>query len=140
LILSIVIAGTFSRVCGPFLLVPLAIMLVAATIITEPRMFRRPVVCISICVMGFVAPLVLEALGVLGTTWDVGQDQLVFHSTLVHLGGVATEALLIVAAVGCIVIVGVFSALLAMTRHDAIQRLELQSWRLMQLVPESLRR
>jgi serine/threonine-protein kinase len=138
-ICTMAVIATFSRICGPFL-VPLAIVPVAVSIITQPQMLRRPVVAIVICVMGFVVPLVLEALGVLGTTWRVDQDQLVFRSTLVHLGGVASSVLLISATVASIVVSGVLSWALAVARRDAVQQLELQSWRLMQLVPESVRR
>jgi hypothetical protein len=37
-------------------------------------------------------------------------------------------------------VAGLFSRGLAIARRDAIYRLELQSWRLMQLMPESVRR
>jgi serine/threonine-protein kinase len=137
---AIVVIATFSRICGPFVFVPLGIVPVAVSVITNPQMLRRPVVAILICVMGFVVPLVLEALGVLGPTWHVGQDQFVFLSTIVHLGGVASEVFLIGAPILCIVIAGAVSWALAMARRDAVHQLELQSWRLMQLVPESLRR
>jgi serine/threonine-protein kinase len=139
-ICSVLVAGTFSRIGGPFLFVPPTVMLVAVTIITQPQMLRRPVLTIGICLMGFVAPLVLEALGVLDTTWRVDHDQFMFRSTVVHFGGVASEVLLIAGPVGGIVIAAMFSAVIARARRDAIQQLELQSWRLMQLVPESVRR
>jgi serine/threonine-protein kinase len=135
-----VVAATLSRICGPFLLVPLAVIATAVSILTQPQMLRRPVVGIAICVTAFVAPLVLEALGVLGATWHVDQDQFVFRSTMVHLGGVASEVLVIAAPIVSIVLAGVLSWALAVARRDALEQLELQSWRLMQLVPESVRR
>jgi serine/threonine-protein kinase len=140
LVCSMVITATISRLCGPFLVVPLTAIVMAATIITQPQMLRRPVLTIVICAMGFVAPLVLEALGVLDTTWRVDQDRFVFRSTVVHFGGVASEVFLIVAPVFCIVVAGTFSWAIAKARRDAEHQLELQSWRLMQLVPESVRR
>jgi serine/threonine-protein kinase len=139
-ICSMVVTAAFSRICGPFLIVPLAVVTVAVSIITQPQMLRRPVVGTMICVMGFITPLVLEALGVLDTTWHVDPDQFVFRSTAVHLGGVASEVLLIGATLAGIVVSGVFSWALAVTRRDAVHQLEIQSWRLMQLVPESIRR
>jgi serine/threonine-protein kinase len=139
-ICSMVVVAMCSRICGPFLVVPLAIVTVAVTIITQPQMLRRPAVAIAICVMGFVAPLVLEALGVLSRTWRVEPEQFVFRSTVVHLGGVASEVFLIAVTVGGIVVAGVLSWALAATRRDALQQIEIQRWRLMQLVPESVRR
>jgi serine/threonine-protein kinase len=135
-----VLSAMLSRLCGPFLVVPLAVITVTVGMMTLPYLLRRPVVGIAICAMGFVAPLVLEALGVLGTTWHVDQDQFVFRSTVVHFGGLPGEVFLIAATVGVIIIAGVMSRAFAVARRDAVQQLELQSWRLMQLVPESVRR
>jgi hypothetical protein len=139
LICGVVVATALSRICGPFLIVPLAVVIMTVSMITQPQMLRRPVICIAICMMGVVVPLVLEALGVLGTTWRVDQNHFVFRSTAVHIGGIASQAMLIGATLGGTVMAGAVSWMLAATRHEALQRLELQSWRLMQLVPESVR-
>jgi serine/threonine-protein kinase len=137
---NVVIAATISRICGPFVLVPLAVTAVALGMMAQPQLLRRPIVGLGICAMGFVAPVVLEAAGVLHSTWHVEAGQVVLHSTVVHLGGVATDVLLIAGTLGGIVVAGLFSRGLAATRREAIHKLQLQSWRLMQLIPESVRR
>jgi serine/threonine-protein kinase len=139
LICTMMVTATASRFSSSFLFVPLVVTSVTATVITQPQMLRRPVVTIAICMMGFVAPVVLEALGVLKTTWHVDQDQVVLRSTVIHFGGVASEVFLIASSVFCIVVAGVSSWGLAKARRDAVHQLELQSWRLMQLVPKSVR-
>jgi serine/threonine-protein kinase len=140
LIGNVLVAAVISRVCGPFMLVPQSVTIIAVGMMAQPQLLRRTGIGLAICTLGFLGPIVLEALGVLGSTWHAEDGQFVFRSTLVHIGGLAGDVMLISGTLGGIIIAGLFSRGLASARRDAIQRLELQSWRLMQLVPESIRR
>jgi serine/threonine-protein kinase len=136
----VVLAASISRYFAPFVLVPLALIIIAVGMMAQPSMQHRPAVVLAICCLGFVAPLALEATGVLGSTWQVQDGAVVLRSTLVHLGGVLTQLMLIGATLVAIVIAGLFSRGLAIAQRDAVKELQLQRWRLMQLVPEAVRR
>jgi serine/threonine-protein kinase len=135
-----VIAGVSSRICGPFVLVPSIVTVVVLAMIVQPQLQRRPVRALAISCLGFVAPLALEAAGVLSSTWQVQDGVITLHSTSFRLGGIATQVMLIGGSLVGIVIAGLFSRGLAISRRHAIQQLQLQTWRLKQLVPESVRR
>jgi serine/threonine-protein kinase len=137
---STVLAAMISRLFGPFVLVPLVVMVIALAMTAQPQMQRRPAAVLAICCLGFVAPLVLEKAGVLASTWQVQDGIIALYSMVVRLGGMATKALLIVGTLAGIIVAALFSRGLAISRRDAIQQLHLQRWRFMQLVPDSVRR
>jgi serine/threonine-protein kinase len=136
---NVVIAGLTSRIFGTFALTPVILAGVAVVMIALPQMQRRPGAILPICCLGFVAPLLLEAAGVIGSTWQVQEGVITFHSTSFRLGGMATQAMLIGGPLFGIVAIGLFSRAMAISRREAIHQLQLQTWRLKQLVPESVR-
>jgi serine/threonine-protein kinase len=135
-----VLAAIGTRVCGPFVLVPGVLGVLAIAMMAVEQTQRRPAVVLTICCMAFVAPLALERAGVLGSTWQVQDGAIALYSTWVRLGGIATKVILIAGTLLGIIVAGLFSRGMAISRRDAVQQLHLQRWRLMQLVPESLRR
>jgi serine/threonine-protein kinase len=137
---NVMIAAFITRLYGPFVLVPAIVTIVAIALMSRPQLQRRPAVVLAVCCLGFVAPLTLETAGVIGSTWHVRDGAIELHSTAVHIGGMATQMMLIVGTLAGIVVAGLFSRGLVIAHRDAIQELQLQRWRLMQLVPEAVRR
>jgi serine/threonine-protein kinase len=137
---NVAIAVMCSRVCSSFVLVPVVLTVIAVAMMAQPSMQRRPAAVLVLCSLGFVAPLAVEAAGLLGSTWQVRAGAVELHSTFVRLGGVATQVVLIAGTLVGIVVAGLFSRGLAIAHREAIDELQLQRWRLMQLVPESVRR
>jgi serine/threonine-protein kinase len=137
---NVVIAAVITRVFGPFVLVPAIVTIVAIALMSRPQLQRQPAAVLAICCLGFVAPLALEAAGVLGSTWRVRDGAIELHSTVVQIGGMATQIMLIAGTLAGIVVAGLFSRGLVIAHRDAIHQLQVQRWRLMQLVPESVRR
>jgi hypothetical protein len=142
--LALAIAGNavlllfLSRICGTFVLLPTVIAIVAAALMSYPALLRRRpgwvVLPLAAC---FAGPLVLEWLGVWGSTWAIEGHSLVITPTAIDLGGPGAAPFLIAAHLAAIVVSGMFARKLALSRAEAQQRLAIQAWQLRQLLPAS---
>jgi serine/threonine-protein kinase len=129
------VAGITARLFGPFILTPALIGLVAMGTMAQPDLIRRPVLVIALGLAAFFAPLALQGLGVLASTWSVSDGAIVSTSAILHIGGAPTIVMLVASSAATIVIIGLFSRALAAARRDAQREVAIHAWRLEQLVP-----
>jgi hypothetical protein len=78
----------------------------------------------------WLVPVVLERLGILAETWSVRDGVVSASSSVVHVGGGATIALLVGTNVLIIVVIGLFANALAAARRDAQRQVTIQAWQL----------
>src|SRR5207247_2007344 len=104
------------RLYGPFVLVPGIINTVGFTVGAQPRMLDRPVALVLGSLAAFALPLALEALGWLGTTWEVSNGHIIMSSTGVVLDGAPAVALLIAAHAALIFVNALFGRSISAAR------------------------
>jgi hypothetical protein len=131
--------GLSSRLIGPFITGPAVIGIIAMGMMAQPDLLDRPLLVLSLLVAAFVAPVVLEALGAIDSTWSIENDSVISRSAVIHLEKVPTTVILVAGNVATIVITGLFSRALAKSRREAQRGVELHAWRLQQLVPVAAR-
>jgi serine/threonine-protein kinase len=124
-----------SRVIGPFIIGPSIIGIIAMGLLAQPDLLRRPMLVFVVLLTAFLGPIVLEAIGAIDPTWSISGDSVVSGSAVIHLGGTPTTLILLIGNAATIVITGLFSRELSASRREAQRRVEIQAWRLEQLVP-----
>jgi len=135
LVLNGVLMVLFSRVFGPFVLVPGIIGMYTATLVAQPEVMDRPWLIIAIALASLVAPFALEATGVMASTWHLIDGAIVIDARALHLGGTPTTVILIAGNLGIVLFNGLLGRSIAASRRDALRRLEIQAWHLRQLLP-----
>ena len=131
---NLAIAMVLTRLLGPFMFAPLAILIVASAIAAQPQMTGRPWLVLGLALVAFFAPVALEQLGVLAPTWHYAHGTLVLTSSVLHVAPGPMTALILAGYTIAIVIGFVLSRELAVARRDAQLELEQQAWRLRQLL------
>ena len=130
----------FGRVFGPWILVPALAGGLAMTLLGAPGVGSHPRKVLAALALGYVAPIALEAAGVLTRTWELtGGKLLTWSASLEWHGGLAV-AFLIVANLTTFVVIGLFARSLADSRREAHRKVEIQRWHLAQLVPAEAHR
>jgi serine/threonine-protein kinase len=133
--LQAITMGFATRMFGPFVIVP---GIVAATtamfVFNELRHLR---VLVSFGVASILVPWALEHAGVLSPSYAYGDDGLTIRANFVAFPQLATEATLVFASVGAVLM-----AALALSRarrglQEARRRLAVQKWQLEQIVPSA---
>ncbi len=130
-----VLASLLSRAFGPLIMAPAVTCVMAVSLTSYPQLIDRARLVIAVLVLSWIAPVAMEAAGVLDTTWRVVEGAVVSSSTMIQIGGPSTVALLVGANVITIVVVGMFANALARSRRDAQRQVEIQAWHLRQLLP-----
>ena len=129
------LAIIFSRMFGPFIVVPAMLVLHVAGMISQPGYVDRPWLPIGSCVAALIAPLVLEATGVFGQTWTIAGDRLVIESAIIHINGIGPIIWLVVSNVSFIIINALYTQSHSAARRDASRQLEIYAWHLRHLLP-----
>ena len=130
------LAALLSRAFGPLIVAPAVTCVMAVSLTSYPQLIDRANIVIPLLVASWLAPVGLEAAGLLDATWRVTDGAVVSTSALIRIGGASTSALLVVANVITIVVVGLFANALARSRRTAHRQLEIQAWHLRQLLPQ----
>ncbi len=125
------------RMAGPFTFVPAVACFMVMSVMSYPAFVQRPWALIAMILAGFVAPLVLEAFGLLPMTWELRDGTLVSHAGALQLEGNASVTMVIVASFITIVFAGVHAANLSRSSREAHRQLVMQTWHLRQLLPAS---
>ncbi len=125
----------FSRLFGPFVLVPGMLGVSSAALIAQPDFEDRPWFPVVVALLAMLCPLALEALGVFGPSWTMRDDQLVIGSGALHLDGAGAMTMLILGNIALVVVNGVYAHTLAASRRIATRKLEIQAWHLRKLLP-----
>jgi len=126
---------TLSRMVGPFTFVPALACFMTMSCMSYPAFVRRPWPLILTIAIGFLLPVTLEALGLLGMTWELRDGELVSHAGALRIEGAPSVIMIMIASVVTIVIAGVHSAGIAKASRTAQQQLVTQAWHLQQLLP-----
>jgi serine/threonine protein kinase len=135
LLLNGVLMVIFSRLIGPFVIVPGIIGMMTASLIAQPELVNRPLLVMGVGLTAMFAPVILEAVGVFGETWRVTEGAVVMSSRAMHIGGAPTIVFLLASNFAIVLINGLFGRTVAASRRDAQQRVEIQAWHLKQLLP-----
>jgi len=135
LVLSAGLVAMVGRVLGPFILAPSMICVIVIAIGQQSRLVERTALVVGVALAAFLAPIVLEATGVLPSTWALGDDRIVMSSQLMHLGSWPTLFFLIVPHVIVIVVVGMLNRSIVASRRTAQRALEIRAWHLRHLLP-----
>ena len=129
-----------TRLAGPFTFVPALACFMVMSMMSYPAFVHRaygPMVLISTIVVGFVGPVILEQLGVLHSTWDIRDGELVSHAGALELHGATSVTMIIVASLVTIIMAGVHGAVIARASRQQQHQLVTQAWHLGQLLPAS---
>ena len=124
-----------TRMAGPFTFVPALACFMVASMMSYPAFVMRPVILIVIIVASFVVPIVLEIVGVMPQTWEIGNGMLVSHAGALELEGSSSVTMVVGASIVTIVIAGVHAAVIAKAYRGAQRQLVMQTWHLRQLLP-----
>ena len=124
-----------ARVVGPFILVPSLSCLVAMSMMMYPVFIGRTWLPVSLILLGWLLPIVLEQLEMVAPTWEVVNGALVSTSHGVEIGGAPTIALVLGASLAMMVVAGVLAGAVSKGRFDAQRQLMAQAWHLRQLLP-----
>jgi hypothetical protein len=135
LIGNCIVGAMLGRLFGPFVFIPPTMAIVIFGMAAQPEFVDHPLTVIGGGVAAFIVPIVLEATGVISSTWSVASGRLEIHSDSIDIGGAPTVTLLIAGTIATLVVAGLFSRGLARSRRDAHRRLEIHAWHLAQMLP-----
>ena len=135
LALNFGICVLFARMLGPFMIVPSIITVLALSWMSYPTTLARPWPPVISLLAAIVVPLVLEAAGVLSSTWRVDGDTIATTSAVLSSDGPLTTVLLISGTLGTAIVAFVIARSLALSRRDALRKVEIQAWHLRKLLP-----
>jgi len=127
-----------TRLAGPFTFVPALACFMVMSMMSYPAFVARPWtpwVLISTIVAGFVGPIFLEQAGLLHSTWDIRDGELVSHAGALELHGASSVALVIAASLATIIMAGIHGAASARASRQQQHQLVTQAWHLGQLLP-----
>jgi len=123
------------RMAGPFTFVPALMCVVTMSVMAYPAFIERSWILIATMIASFSIPLVLEAQGLLPTTWDLRDGGLFSHAGALVISGTPTAILVIGATVATVIVAGIHAAALGRSNRSAQQQLVMQAWHLRQLLP-----
>jgi hypothetical protein len=125
---------TSGRIFGPFIYVPMLFIGVSVAMISSPTLMSRPWLVISTMVTGYLAPIVLEGLGLWERTWNVANNQFTSKSSVVDLEKEGVALFLVVAGCILLTVMPMFVRSMAIAQREARRRVEIQVWHLEQLL------
>ncbi len=129
-----------TRLAGPFTFVPALACFMVMSMMSYPAFVARrwtPFVLIATIVVGFVGPIVLERAGILHSTWDIRDGELVSHAGALELHGTTSVTMVIAASLLTIVMAGIHASSIARASRQQQHQLVTQAWHLGQLLPTS---
>jgi serine/threonine protein kinase len=135
LVVNAVLILALSRITSSFLIVPTLAAGVAVLFAMLPQLLRRPVLVIGTMLVAWVAPLVLEALGIWGSSWQLADGRFAAEPPAVAFDGTPAKVFLIGVNVALVIVLPLFVRSLAMAQRDGRRQLEMQAWHLQHLIP-----
>jgi hypothetical protein len=134
---NVLLCAMLSRLFGPLIVTPVVACIMAVSLTSYPQLMAHARIVIPMLVLAWLAPVILEYLGVLQPTWTVINGAVISTSHAIELSSAATSALLIFGNCMAIIVVGAFANALARSRREAQRSVEIQAWHLRQLLPMS---
>jgi tRNA A-37 threonylcarbamoyl transferase component Bud32 len=122
------------RMFGPFVIVPSVCAASALSLLVFPPLRKHPALVVAVVVSGWIAPILLEAAGLLEPSFAIAGGVITSHSILA-LDGWSGTALVLIVNVGVILATAQFMYQLATERRTAQIDLALQAWHDRQLSP-----
>ncbi len=135
LLLGTLLLVLLSRVAGSVMFAPTLAVLFVVALGSQPNLIDRPWLVLGCTFVALFLPVVLELVGVFARTWEISGDRLVVTSQLLRLSGTRAYVFLLGANVFFIVTMFWFTRVLAASRAQARERLEIHAWQLQQLLP-----
>ncbi len=124
-----------ARSFTPFLVVPAVTSFITASVITYPTFLERPWVLTGVMLGALLVPIGLALIGVVPTSWQVRDGDLVMISDAMELGHRSALITVILGGVATVVMAGIQSTVLGRAKREAQHRLVAQAWHLAQLLP-----
>ena len=134
MVMTIGVAIAFSRIIGPFILTPLIIAGAFVAMAGNLWFDRHRWTIVVGITLALVAPLLLEAAGVLAPTWRITPHALESMSGVLQVGGRFESIALVAAHVLMIASIASFSMGTLHRARDARSRLMVQAWHLEQML------
>ena len=129
-----------TRMAGPFTFVPALACFMVMSMMSYPAFIARrwtSWALIFTIVVGFVGPIIFENAGLLHSTWDIRDGELVSHAGALELHGSTSVTMIIIASLITIVVAGIHGSVIARTSRQQQHQLVTQAWHLGQLLPNS---
>jgi serine/threonine-protein kinase len=133
------ITFVLERLFGPFAFVPALAVLSTMSLTSYPDIAARTRWLVGSQIVAWGAPVILEATGVLASTWELRGGMLEIHSRMIELGGAPATFLLVVSSVSFIVLGGLLAGAAAQRRIAAQRELLTRDWHMRQLLPDAAR-
>ena len=124
-------------VFGPLLLVPALTCVVAMGLVSYPHLSKRSVLIIALSTLGWIAPAVLELVGVLPPSWSIVDGLLILRSHAFEVAGPFTVWFFFITSMMTIWLAAVLTSWLTKAHYGAKYKLITQAWQLKQLLPTS---
>jgi serine/threonine-protein kinase len=132
---NVLMLVALSRMAGPFTFVPGVACVIAMSSMAYPAFTVRSWVLILLLLVGILGPIAAEQLGLLSSTFEIRDGELISHAGALRVSGTPTLTLLIVAYVAMVVVAGISAARIYRANRDARIQLAMQAWHLRQLLP-----
>ena len=132
---NVALIAMLSRMAGPFTFVPGLACVITMSVMAYPIFIAKPWLLIALLLAGLLAPVALEHWGLLASTWDLANGELISHAGALKIGGTRTAAMLVAANAVMIVVAGIDAARIYRANRDASVQLVTQAWHLRQLLP-----
>jgi serine/threonine protein kinase len=133
---NLAVALAFSRLAGPFVLLPMLVCGQMLALSTHAWVEERKWVLVAWSTLAIFTPLVLEYLGVLQSTYQFTGASIITHGTIVHAGEATADQLsLLFGQAALAVVVALYAAAFSRTTRNAQRRAHRQAWHLQQMLP-----
>jgi eukaryotic-like serine/threonine-protein kinase len=132
--LTFVVTVVFTRISGPFMIMPSLAIGFMLSLTSYPALVGRrlPVVLWTLGVG--ILPLALEHIGVFTSTWRMTSEGIVTHGVVYEVTPLAT-GMLVVANIAGILLIALYAQTVARDRSNARRDIAIQAWQLRQLLP-----
>jgi eukaryotic-like serine/threonine-protein kinase len=135
---NFLLAFTFSRLTGSFVLSIGLVCGQSVALATRASVARRPMILIGWILVALNTPIVLEALGVIQSTWHITPQGFVTKGTILDTVHQRDIVALVAGQAALACVVGFFAMATTRAREDAQRRAHIQAWHLQQLVPRGV--
>ncbi len=127
-----------SRFTSPFLILPTMVVGIGVVFAMFP-LLDRPGLVLGTSLVTLLTPIVLEAVGVWGSTWSIAGGQFTADPTAIALGDPAAKVFLIVVTLSTAMIFPMHVRSLALSQRAGRRQLEMQAWHYQHLIPDPAR-
>jgi hypothetical protein len=111
---------------------------IVMSVMAYPHFTQRSLLLIAVITLGYFGPIALELLGMLPSTFEIRDGELVSRAGALVVHD-RTLAVLVVSSIAFVVVAGILAARIYRTSRDARLQLAIQAWHLRQLLPAAPR-